>query len=632
MTDRWERLAARWGGTVSTLHSALDADGAPIMFASTPVGLHYSTDLGHTWATTTLGTFGPTVQAAAVSPGFARDRTLFVGTEDSLFRSRDAGATWRPVLTGSRMLAIATSPFFEDDHVLFVGTDTDGILRSEDAGDRWVGANAGVLDLMVLALALSPRFDVDRTAFVATGSGLYRSRNGGKSWRAVALPVDEPAVQCLALSPAFGDDRLVLAGTEAHGLLRSRDAGTTWEVVPELAERGITTLAFSAANPARIAAGTAEGIALSADAGETWSTEPVPGGPALCLEFAWEEGASESLLAGLPGLGVVRRAAEGADWTPSSEGLEGSLLTTVACSPAFALDRTLFLAGLEDGVSVSTDGGATWATGSAGPAPATAFDLAVSPHFRQDRTVFATCVDGLYRSRDAGASWERLRPAATRAVRATTRPDGGGLVVVAALRDAPVLVSEDGGDTWHERAGPPGPAEALALALAPDFARGGGLWLGTRSPDGEVVLWRSGDDSWQRVFERRGLATLPVAVATGPAREQTIFVGAEERVLRPLRQAQAVVGGERRPIWRGDPLPDEPGLVTALRPSPAFERDGVLVAGTSTGVYLSRDAGATFVRWCEGLASGPTVALTFADEGEVIALQLGGSLWRRRLG
>ena len=110
-------------------------------------------------------------------------------------------------------------------------------------------ANSGLLDLTALSVAISPRFAEDRTAFVGTASGLYRSRNGGRSWREVVLGVvgeqEAMAVQVLAVSPNFGQDKLVLAGTEAHGLLRSDDGGARFAAVPELADHGISALAFS---------------------------------------------------------------------------------------------------------------------------------------------------------------------------------------------------------------------------------------------------------------------------------------------------------------------------------------------------------------------------------------------------
>jgi photosystem II stability/assembly factor-like uncharacterized protein len=604
MATGWELVATHPGGTVANLAVVADADESALVFATTPAGLHYSSDAGQTWATTTLGLFGPTVHVAAVSPGFARDRTLFVGTEDTFFRSRDAGATWQAVLTGCRMLAVGLSPFFEDDQTIFVGTEHDGVLRSDDGGEHWVSANPGLLDLTVLALALSPRFDVDRTGFVATASGLYRSRNGGKSWRAVALPGDDPAVQCLAISPSFGDDRLVLAGTEADGLVRSDDGGTTWEVVPALDELAVTALAF-APDGSAIVAGVEEGAAISENGGAAWRRIALPAGPALSVAFV-PDGAAQVVLAGLPVAGIARGDAGVGGWLPANDGLDGSLLTAIVAGAGGLLVR----GGLEDGISRSTDGGRTWAPVAG--APRTVLELA-SP---DAGTIFAASPDGVIASADAGATWRGVWSGVVRTL-AVAR-DG---LVVAAQSDGSLAVSGDGGQTWSERAAPVAGGEALSVAAD------GAVWLGMRIGAAEVGVWRSTDQgvSWQRVLSRSGGSTVAVAVGDGQP-----CVGVGSRVLHPLRQAEEVVRGERRPIWRGDPLPDDPGTITVLRCSPDVRRDRCLAAGTSTGVYLSRDAGASFVRWSEGLSPAPVVALAFEDR-DLFALQLGGALWRRPL-
>jgi len=76
-------------------------------------------------------------------------------------------------------------------------------------------------------------------------------------------------VQCLALSPNFAEDGLVLAGTEADGLLRSTDSGTIWHRPPGLAAGGVAALAFD--TPGRtVAAATESGIAISLDGGDSW--------------------------------------------------------------------------------------------------------------------------------------------------------------------------------------------------------------------------------------------------------------------------------------------------------------------------------------------------------------------------
>src|SRR5215218_5639169 len=267
----WERRAERRGGTVTALTTARDADGQTFVFAATAVGIRRSTDGGRTWEAQDAGGGAPFVTTLAPSLDFANDQTLFIGTADGCYRSTDAGRNWQLILMGGRMFALAVVPGKDPTGTLFVGTELDGIILSEDAGRNWDNANPGLLDLTILALGFSPRYAQDGTGFAATSAGLYRTRNGGKSWRQVDLPMEDPAVQCLAISPDFATDKLVFAGTETDGLLRSDNAGATWNEVEALAGRSVAAVAFSA-DGSRIAAATNEGVAISENGGETWQT------------------------------------------------------------------------------------------------------------------------------------------------------------------------------------------------------------------------------------------------------------------------------------------------------------------------------------------------------------------------
>jgi ligand-binding sensor domain-containing protein len=227
----------------------------------------------------------------APSPRFAQDGTLFVGALQGVFRWRESTGAWEHLLSGTTALGLVCLANNDDDGLtLLAGTQDDGILISRDGGLRWVGANPGLLDLTVMALAAPPDFLQDGLAFAATTSGLYRTRNSAESWRGVDLDWDDPTIQCLALSPDFEDDRLVLAGTEEVGLLMSDDGGRRWNDVPELADRSVNGIAFG--NDGQIAAATDHGIALSADGGQSWRAQQTAARPGsrptrACTPVSW---------------------------------------------------------------------------------------------------------------------------------------------------------------------------------------------------------------------------------------------------------------------------------------------------------------------------------------------------------
>jgi hypothetical protein len=604
-----------------------------IALAGTTAGPHRSADGGRSWVTTTSGSPLPFVEALAPSPGFATDRTVFAGTRQGVYRSTDVGATWQPVLVGSRVLALVPT-----GAALFAGTETDGVLRSEDGGRGWTGANAGLLDLAVLALAFSPRFETDATGFAATASGLYRSRNGGKSWRAVDLPLDDPAVQCLAVSPAFADDRLVLAGTEEAGLLRSDDGGARWELVDGLSDEGVTAVSFSTGYAGRplVAAATGRGVAISQDGGARWSLAEL--GPVLSLAFV-PDGDGEVLLAGLVGRGILRSADGGATWTPADDGPRANLLGALAVSPGFADDRTLFAGGLEDGVTVSVDGGATWEPRNDGLDDTTVMGLAVSPDYARDRTLIAATGSGLYRSDDAAATWRPVLreaiPTTLGAIAAVSTGAGRPARVLAAVVGGQLLASDDVGESWRSL-GEPFDGEVISIAASPQYARDRTLFVGVahRLDDegvGELALWRSTDGGarWQRWLEARGQSVLPICALAN----DLCLVGLGGSVLRPLRAAQEIVRGARRPIWRSADLVQHPDAVTALVASPNFTEDRTVVAATSAGVYISRDGGERFTPYGEGLTPPSILTLTispaYARDGLLFAVGVDGTIWQR---
>ena len=73
--------------------------------------------------------------------------------------------------------------------------------------------------------------------------------------------------------------------------------------------------------------------------------------------------------------------------------------------------------------------------------------------------------------------------------------------------------------------------------------------------------------------------------------------------------------------------------VTGLAVSPAYATDRTVFASTSAGVLVSRDGGAGFTAWTDGLQPLSTVAVApspgYARDRLVYALGLGGSIWRR---
>jgi hypothetical protein len=310
----------------------------------------------------------------------------------------------------------------------------------------------------------------------------------------------------------------------------------------------------------------------------------------------------------------------------------------LALSPAVAQDQTLFLAGLQDGVSVSRDGGRSFWACPGWPSGSAAVGLAISPNFGQDGTVFAATPDGMQISCDAGVSWH-LASATSSPVRAVvTAPTAAGaaFTVLAALADSVLLISDAGGTTWRSVETDLGDAQIIALAVSPAYGRDRTIFVATTSAT-EVVLWRStsGGQRWHQWLVEPGRSdTLALALSPNYALDELVFVGLGGRVLIPLQHAREVRAGKRRPVWRGTDLGEGAVAVTALASSPSYAEDRTLFAATNAGVFVSRDGGDSYHSWSEGLTPTRTIALaippTYAEDRLIYALGLGGTVWRRR--
>lgn len=505
----WELRSERSGGSVPWLLRVDDT-----MLALTGAGLRSSQDNGRTWCSVGLSMTPPLEVLQSVQG------VLWAGNAHGLFRWSDDGATWSPLLVGSRILCIAVCAA----DLVLVGTEEDGVLRSEDSGRTWKSSNAGLQDLTVVGIA--SRAD---TVYAATPTGLFRSRNAARAWRSDDSFPLECVPQCVATT-----DSIVLVGTEAHGLMLSAEAGTRWRA--ELEPHGVVALAAQAD---RVVAALDAGVALSEDGGKTWRLGAAEHGPALAVGFA----ADGCILAGFQRRGVLR-STDALNWNLSTDGLAANLVVALA-----ATADGVFVAGLEDGIEVSSDGGATWRRA-----------------FQADVAVFALSSDARYAAtasgvlRRAGASWQPINAAPSRAV-----SHSGRTVAALTLADE-VLFSKDDGATWETLTPPWTPT---CCVIAPD----GGLLLGS-----DTGVYRA-TPSWSSVLDAPDVRAIAVA------NNGTLFVGTD---------AEIIYGTERAEVA---------GPVTAI----AAESGGVAVA-TTAGLWLFENGDVAL-----HLADKPIVAATFND-------------------
>lgn len=353
-----------------------------VVVVSTDDGrIHYSNTSGDFW---TSWVSPGVVKDMVMSPDFATDATVWLGTWGQGVQSVRFTAT-APVFTPAANfgdlfvndIEIARAPNAADTQVLLAATKDLGIFATLDGGLGWLRVPLTIHQSSQATnhytkVIVSPTWYVDGKLFCGTYEGLFLGYNYGQSWFETLVNPTRSG-RHVTLSPAFATDQTLFAGGYGQSLLRSRDRGQTWETRGVGFDCGsVYELAVSPdyAVDQMVICSAIYGLRRSTDGGDTWSRidlpaqpgqPPAPGGGWAVFDIAFSPNfATDRRVYALSEMGVVYESFDaGVTWAfATTTAIQLPFTYTMALSPAFAQDQTMFVAG--PGVFVSTDTGRTF--------------------------------------------------------------------------------------------------------------------------------------------------------------------------------------------------------------------------------------------------------------------------------
>jgi photosystem II stability/assembly factor-like uncharacterized protein len=571
-------------------------------------GIFKSTDAGRTWhqAWKSRGQIGsmavdprnPDVAFAAVlgSPfGPGKDR--------GVYRTTDGGKTWKQVLfkdaeTGASDVALdPNNPRIvfaglwqtrRQPWVMTSGGPGSGLYRSADGGDTWEqlkenGLPAGPWGKVGVRVAPSDS-NVVYALVEAKDGGLYRSNDGGKNWE---LASNHRSIRqrawyytVLTVDPVNAD----IVWFPQVPLLRTVDGGRTIVSVDAKTHGDYHDLWIDPTNPRRLVSGSDGGLGISVDGGATWAAPsmPTPQFYNIDVDDRWPYHVGGTIqdwgTASGPAYTLRRGEAGGGptlgDFWAVGGGEAGDFVYDRGTpGTIYAGEYGGYISHYQEGVGNFRSVGVYPRNLSGTPAKEARYrfqwtaPIAASPH---DPNVLYHGANVLFRTTNRGATWEAISPDLTRNDKSKQQWSGG-----------PITGDITGVEVYD-----------TIFSVAESRLSAGEIWVGT--DDGLVQLTRDGGRNWTNVTPAK-LPEWGTVEAVEPSRRHagTAYVVVDARRLddpRPYLFRTGNYGKSWEQLGKG--LPDDQHLFV-VREDPTDAN--LLYVGSERGLFMSRDAGASFV-------------------------------------
>jgi photosystem II stability/assembly factor-like uncharacterized protein len=325
-------------------------------------------------------------------------RRVLVGTARgvaSLDREADGWRVAGYSLADKHISALLLEP---SSGLVFAGAYKDGSLwASNDGGETWERRDDGLTETDIFSIE-STEVDGRVRLYVGTEPArLFVSDDLGESWSERPGLRDVPTVEKwsfpgpphvahakhITFDPR--DASTMYVSIEVGGLLRSTDAGETWQDVPGMYE-DVHRLVINPARPERMYVSGGAGLWYSDDGGEAWRNATDhdheiggypdqlvyhPGNPDLMFVAAAKDTPGAWRATHFAGARIARSRDGGTTWEILTNGLPDRMQGNVEamCLEAAGDSCSLFAATTAGEVFVSDDSGDSWYLAAGGLAP-----------------------------------------------------------------------------------------------------------------------------------------------------------------------------------------------------------------------------------------------------------------------
>jgi len=193
-----------------------------------------------------------------------------------IFKSLDSGKTWSEIYTAPSAgpLIIALQIDKNNPSVIYTATSDNQVIQTTDGGGSWknIFAAPGPVTKIAIDTANS------NLIYLATPTrGIFKSADGGKKFEDISKNISKLAFNSQDINVLETDPQntnwIYAAG--GVGILRSKDAGKTWdkiEVLNNPASFPVKSLAINPKNSSEIIYGAAQAVYKSIDGGANWAT------------------------------------------------------------------------------------------------------------------------------------------------------------------------------------------------------------------------------------------------------------------------------------------------------------------------------------------------------------------------